>query len=179
MMVLRSGRGRSERGEEDKYIIRLLQIRARYAKKVEQLLEVGITLDEEFGAFEDDLLHLALDMLGVPADNSLEWEPADGDKQAIVPDSLFCRDWFTDTFYDTVAEGTALECEAYIQSARDMMKKGYTQWPATKKDGKKGVLLRWQTKRTRASVRVKPADVLPRKIVSIVVKSARMRPKYR
>jgi hypothetical protein len=113
--------------ETDRHLVRLLQLQASYSKKVDQLLDIGVDLDSQFDVIQLNLLDVALDMLGVPADNSGKWDPADGDKEAVVPDWLFCRDWFTETFFDTVNEGTALECMAYIESTREMIRKGYNQ----------------------------------------------------
>jgi hypothetical protein len=56
--------------DTDRHIIRLLQIQAGYSRKVERLAALGIDVIHAFDDMETALHYLALDMLGVPADNT-------------------------------------------------------------------------------------------------------------
>jgi hypothetical protein len=104
--------------EEDKHIIRLLELQSGYLRKVDQLSEIGVNFDEEFDVIDLNLLHLALDLLGVPPDNSLEWYDRQVDPETPIPDWVCCRDRFTEEFTQTVTEGTLIQCLTYAQSVR-------------------------------------------------------------
>ena len=58
--------------KDDRHLVRLLQLQARYSQKVEQLRDLGIDLSIEFDVIQLHLLHVVLDVLGVPADNAKE-----------------------------------------------------------------------------------------------------------
>lgn len=109
--------------EDDRHIIRLLQLQASYSQKVEQFSSPGLELNEALNVIDLNLLQLALDMLGVPADNSLEWSDEERILGATPPNGFFCRDWYVNSFDDTVKEGTTLECLAYIQGVQERLKK--------------------------------------------------------
>jgi hypothetical protein len=110
--------------EDDRHIIRLLQLHAGYSQKVEQFSNLGLEINEALDVIDLNLLHLALDMLGVPADNSLAWSCMEDVPKTTPPDWLYCRDWFVNRFDDIVKEGTTLEYLTYIQDVREVLKKG-------------------------------------------------------
>jgi hypothetical protein len=101
--------------ERDKHVIKLLELQSKYTRKVEQLEDVGIDLSNGFEVIDFNLLQLALDMLGVPEDNSLEWDETAGGP---MPEWLFCRDGFTNLFFKVVTEGTFQQCFDYVQRIR-------------------------------------------------------------
>ena len=71
-------------------VMRLLEGQARFDKFYDALEGVGVYLENvDFGMFE-----AALDLLGVPEDNTIEMYPYDiCNETGELPDGVYCRDW--------------------------------------------------------------------------------------
>lgn len=103
--------------EADKHILRLLELQFNYNRRIDELAVVGIELGKLVIDF--NLLHLALDMLGVPADTSLTylgWD--DDDPNASPPNGLFCRDAFGSEFERVITDGTLIQRLEYVRIVR-------------------------------------------------------------
>ena len=76
--------------------LRLLEGHARFDKLYDALADNGVCLDIDFGMFE-----AALDLLGVPEDNTIETNACDVyTKTGKWPDGAYCRDWTFHTWTD-------------------------------------------------------------------------------
>ena len=80
--------------ESEKYIaIELFKIRKKYIETIDNLERAGVTLPESLVGDLDKLLDLALDILGVPEDNTPEHFDED---TGTFTDGYYCRDHFWD-----------------------------------------------------------------------------------
>lgn len=101
---------------QDKHVLRLLELQFNYNRRIDELADVGI----DFGKLVIDfnLLHLALDMLGVPADTSLKYFGWDDKPNAAPPDGLFCRDAFSAEFERVIPDGSLIQRLEYVRIVR-------------------------------------------------------------
>jgi len=68
-------------------VVKILQNEAELNQFVHKLRLSGLELTN---GLDTDLLDVALDLLGIPTDDTLESDS----------DDAFCRDWFYDTWFD-------------------------------------------------------------------------------
>jgi hypothetical protein len=99
--------------ERDKHVLRLLELQFKYSQRIDELANVGVDLGKL--VIDLNLLHLALDMLGVPADTSLKYFGWDHEPNASPPDDLFCRDAFSAEFERIVPDGTLPQYLEYMK----------------------------------------------------------------
>lgn len=102
--------------ETDKHVPRLLELQARYSKRLEQIMRAGVDFDEL--VINENLLELALDMLGVPADTTCDYPDFDENSNDPLPEGWFCRDRFSNEFERIVPDGTQVQCLEYVRRVR-------------------------------------------------------------
>jgi len=96
---------------DEKSLIKLLQIQFAHERK---LREFAGKIDLSY--LEIDLLSVVLDAIGVPADNSLAQIGKYGYGGWVEQPDTYSRAWFYDEFQRQVTQGTAEECQAYLEN---------------------------------------------------------------
>ena len=92
-------------------LIKLLQLHFEHQHKIDEFKgKLNLTY------FELDLLHLVLDAVGVPADNSVEQIGKYGYGVWFEQSDTFSRVWHYNEFQRQVKHGTAQECGAYLEN---------------------------------------------------------------
>lgn len=112
--------------EADKHILRLLELQFKYNQRIIEIDNVGIDLG--MLVINENLLHLALDMLRVPADTTPEYEEWYANPTPSPPEGLFCRNSFGFEFDRVVPDGTLIQCLEFIQIVRSWV----DDWNRTK-----------------------------------------------
>jgi hypothetical protein len=102
--------------EMDKSILRLLELQAKYSRRLDQLMSVGVDFSEL--VIDENLLELALDMLGVPADTTCDYPDFDENSDDPLPEGWFCRTRLSNEFERVVPNGTPVQCLEYVRSVR-------------------------------------------------------------
>jgi hypothetical protein len=102
--------------DRDKHVLRLLELQFKYSRRLDELANVGVDLGKL--VIDWNLLHLALDMLGVPDDTSLQYEGWDDLPDVSPPDGLFCRDAFGSEFERVVPDGSLIQRLEYVRIVR-------------------------------------------------------------
>jgi hypothetical protein len=88
-----------------KFAVRLLELETEHDEKIDKLETSGIEADP----LRVDLLEVALDMLGVPPDNTVEMHEAHGQECYDRPD-CFCRDLFGRRWGQTEKTKKGIQC---------------------------------------------------------------------
>jgi hypothetical protein len=88
--------GLSSKDGLKKYAIAILKAEAEHDKKMDKLAKADFPADK----LRVDLLDIVLDMLGVPADNTVEMRQAFGQEAYDRPDCI-CRDCFGSRWSET------------------------------------------------------------------------------
>lgn len=94
--------------EKKRLAVRLLTLEAEHDEKIDSLETAGIEADN----LRIDLLRIALDLLGVPADNTVELAEKHG-QEAYDRIDCICRDMFGSRWSDT--EKTPKEIEKFVE----------------------------------------------------------------
>lgn len=83
---------------KDHYVNLLLE-EYKLTSFIWKLRNLGVNMDR----LEVKNHHIVLDMIGFPADNTLDLSPAELNAD-VLPEGFFCRDWLGDRFYELITE---------------------------------------------------------------------------
>lgn len=92
-------------------LVKLLQMQFSHERKLREFAgKINLSY------FELDLLGVVLDAIGVPADNTVAQIGKYGYGAWAEQPDTFSRSWFYDEFQRQVVQGTAEECQAYLEN---------------------------------------------------------------
>lgn len=93
-----------------KAVEELLEIEAMHSRRIWDMERVsGMEMDK----LQIDLLDVALDLLGVPPDNTIQQEEKYGHQGMLKRDDTFCRDLFCERWSEIVDSGNTEEVAAF------------------------------------------------------------------
>ncbi|SKA72584.1 hypothetical protein SAMN02745704_00450 [Paucidesulfovibrio gracilis DSM 16080] len=102
---------------KDEIAVKLLQIGFSHDQQIEAIGELGF--DCSYFSISDNLEELALDVIGIPSDNTVELIKQYGEEEGMAHPDLFCRDWYTNVIYETMKTGSEIEAFRAIKTIKE------------------------------------------------------------